>query len=195
MIASRRRVASSLVAAVVLAVTMSACTDDPGAAEPGHGNPNASSPHSSAPTTSASPADMASKKALAAYTGMWDDMVQAAETSNWEDPQLGRHATKDALRVITGLLFADHKNGVVTKGKPTYDPEVTSVKPTGDPTTVMIADCGDDRRWLKHWKKNGKRVDDEPGGLRRILAEAKLQSDGEWRVTRFAVQGVGTCTR
>lgn len=193
MIASRRRAASSLAAAVVFVVTMSACTDDPGAAEPGHGNPNTSSPHSSPPTTSASPADMASEKALTAYTGMWDDMVQAAKTSDWEDPQLGRHATKDALRVITGSLYADHKNGVITKGKLTYAPEVTSVKPKGDPATVMISDCGDSSNALKYRKKDGTRAGDAGGGRRQITAEVKLQDDGEWRVTRFAVEELGSC--
>lgn len=143
--------------------------------------------------TSASPADVEGERAIAAYVGMWDDTAEAAKTSNWEDPNLSRHATKDALRVITGLLYADRKNGLVTKGKATYDPEVTSVEPTDEPTTVMVSDCGDDSRWLKYRKKDGKPVDDEPGGRRQITAEVKLQDDGEWRVTRFAVQEVGTC--
>lgn len=189
----RRPVLSSLVTVILAAITMTACTD-PEASESGDRNPGttASSPVPS--SSAASPADEASEAALAAYTGMWDDMVEAAKTSNWKDPNLGRHATKDALRVITGLLYADHKNGVVTKGRPTYDPEVSSVKPKTAPKTVLVSDCGDDSRWLKYWKKSGKPVDDEPGGRRQITAEVKLQTDGNWRVTRFAVQGVGTCS-
>lgn len=142
---------------------------------------------------SMSPGAIARKEALAAYIGMWDDMVDAAKTSNWKDPNLARHAAKDALRVITGLLYADRKNGVVTKGRPRYDPEVTSVSPMDDPKTVRVSDCGDDSRWLKYRKKDGKPVNDEPGGRRQITAEVKLQDDGEWRVTRFAVEEVGTC--
>lgn len=178
---------------VVLLVTASPACSDPEAEAPRATAQTTSAP-SPRPTTSASPADAAGEKAIAAYVGMWQDTVEAAKTSNWEDSKLSRHATKDALRVVTGILYADHKNGLITKGKPTYDPEVTSVKPKGDPTTVMISDCGDDSGWLRYRKKDGKRVDDKPGGPRLIKAEVKLQTDGEWRVTRFAVQGVGTCT-
>lgn len=121
-------------------------------------------------------------------------MVTAAKTSDWEDPRLGRHATKDALRVITGSLYADKKNGLVTKGAPTNEPKVESVKPESDPPTVMIIDCGDSTKWLKVREKDGKRMSAGAGGGRReIRAEVKLQDDGKWRVTRFAVQGVGSC--
>lgn len=187
--AAHGRATSSLVAAIVLALALAGCTDDAGLGS----GVGATSPHSTLPPTSASPADIASEKAIAAYVGMWNDMVEAAKTSDWEDPQLGRHATKDALRVITGSLYADYKNGVITKGRPTYDPEVTSVKPRTSPDTVMIKDCADSSNSLKYFKKTGKRVSDTPDGHRLIIAEVKLQGDDEWRVTRFAVQGVGSC--
>ena len=41
--------------------------------------------------------------------------------------------------------------------------------------------------------KNGQLVNDTPGGRRSITAEVKKQQDGTWRVTRFAVEGVGSC--
>ncbi len=180
---------AAVLAAAALLLALSACTNPD--AEPAPATTSHAA--TSTPATTASPAEIAREKALAAYVGMWNDMVTAARTSNWQDPRLGRHATKDALRVITGSLYADHANGVITKGKPTYNPEVTSVKPKNDPTTVMISDCGNDSQWLKYRKKNNEPVDDAPGGRRQITAEVKLQDDGEWRVTRFAVQGVGTC--
>lgn len=184
---------TAVLGATAILVTAGAACSDPEASEPRGTTSGTSTASSSAPTTSASPADVAGERAIAAYVGMWEDMVDAAKTSDWEDSNLGRHATKDALRVITGSLYADHKNGVITKGSPTYEPEVTSVKPKDDPTTVRIADCGDSTNWLKYRKKDGKRLTGTSDGKRRILAEVKMQDDGEWRVTRFAVQGVGTC--
>lgn len=181
----------AVLAGAALSLALTACTtpDAAGPAPAGTTNRVTSSP----PTSTVSPADVAREKAVAAYVGMWDDMVEAARTSDWQDPDLGRHATKDALRVITGSLYADHRNGLITKGRPTYDPEVTSVKPRNDPTTVMIADCGDSSGWLKYRREDNRPADGERGGRRQITAEVKVQKDGEWRVTRFAVQGIGTC--
>lgn len=193
MLASRRRTASSLVAAVVLAVTMSACTDDPGAAEPGHGNPNASSPQSSAPTTSASPADVASKKALAAYEGMWADFVAAGRTSDWESKRLGDHATGLALTNMSRALYADKKNKLITKGEPVLHPEVESVEPRSNPVKVVVTDCGDSSNWLKYHAKTGKQMKGSPGGQRRINAIVEKQSDGRWKVTDYGVHEVGSC--
>ncbi|MET9628292.1 hypothetical protein ABZX92_12590 [Lentzea sp. NPDC006480] len=121
-------------------------------------------------------------------------MAAAAESSNWQAPELARYAAGDALSVITRSLHEDNDKGVVTKGRPTNDPKVTNVdRPEGIPTVVMIRDCGDDATWLKYRKGTDQLVDDEAGGRRSIIAEVKAQADGSWRVTRFAVQGVGSC--
>jgi hypothetical protein len=120
-------------------------------------------------------------------------MAEAAETSDWKAPYLADHATGDALQTITGSLYADHRNGVVTRGEPVLDPTVTSAEPPEDPTTVMIEDCGDSTNWLKYEEDTGELVDDEPGGSQRIEAEVKRQPDGSWAVTRFGVWEVGSC--
>ena len=36
-------------------------------------------------------------------------------------------------------------------------------------------------------------ADNVPGGRRSITAEVKKQPDGTWKVTRFAVEAVGSC--
>lgn len=187
------RSVGAVLAVVVLGANLSACTspDSSSSADRVPGASDTSTTSEATPSTS--PADMAGEQALAAYIGMWNDMVEAAKTSDWEDPKLGRHATKDALRVITGSLYADKKNGLVTKGQPSYDPEATSVKPKARPTTVTITDCGDSSKSLKYRKKDGKPASTSGGGRRKILAEVKLQTDGEWRVTRFAVGSLGSC--
>jgi hypothetical protein len=123
---------------------------------------------------------------------MWQQMAKADETADWQSPVLAKYATGDALGVINRSLYTDHLNGVVSKGAPTLNPHVTTVDPANDPTTVMISDCGDSTKWLKY-KTDGSPANDSPGGRRSITAEVKRQTDGSWRVTRFAVEGLGSC--
>ncbi|GAA0927543.1 hypothetical protein GCM10009574_058180 [Streptomyces asiaticus] len=124
---------------------------------------------------------------------MWRDMAEAGETSDWRSPKLSRYATGDALSTISRGMYADHINGFVYKGRPKNHPKVTSVDPSRDPNTVLISDCGDSTHWLKYRVDNGKLADNEPGGHRSITAEVKQQSDDRWKVTRFAVEGIGSC--
>lgn len=158
---------------------------------PGDATDLQTSSSSSAPTSSLSPADLAGQEATTAYTGMWQAMAKAGETADWQSAELAKYATGDALGVINRSLYTDHRNGVVSKGRPTNNPEVSSAEPPDNPATIMIADCSDSSDWLKY--KDGQPLDDTPGGRRSITAEVKKQQDGTWRVTRFAVQGVGSC--
>ncbi|MEV0318128.1 hypothetical protein ACIBKX_07680 [Streptomyces sp. NPDC050658] len=120
-------------------------------------------------------------------------MAAAAKTSDWQSLRLGRYATGDALGAITRGMYADQRNGLVTKGKPKNSPRVIELDPPADPSTVMISDCGDSSRWLKYQRKSGKLADDRPGGRQAITAKVRKQGDGTWKVTRFAVEGVGSC--
>ncbi|GHE44033.1 hypothetical protein GCM10018785_12020 [Streptomyces longispororuber] len=135
----------------------------------------------------------ARRKATTAYLGMWRDMAEAARSSDWRAPRLARYATGEALKAITRGMYADHRNGLVTKGEPENSPKITKVTPAADPTAAMISDCGDSSRWLKYRKSNGEVADDKPGGRQAITAEVKKQADGRWKVTRFAVWEVGSC--
>ncbi|MCA1835838.1 MAG: hypothetical protein LC721_05750 [Actinobacteria bacterium] len=124
---------------------------------------------------------------------MWRDFADTATTSDWRSPKLAQNATGDALLVLSRTMYADHYNGLVSRGQPVNNPRVSSVEPAEAPTTVMISDCGDDSHWLKYRADNGQLADDTPGGRRAITAEVKLARDGTWKVTRFAVEAVGTC--
>jgi hypothetical protein len=150
-----------------------------------------SSPTTSASPPSISPADSARQQATNAYRGMWRQMAKAGETADWQSPEFAKYATGDALGVINRSLYTDHLNGVVSKGAPTNNPQVSSAEPAANPTTVVISDCSDSSNWLKY--KNGQLLNDTPGGRRSITAEVKKQQDSTWRVTRFAVEGVGSC--
>lgn len=151
----------------------------------------------SAPSTSAeqpaTPADRASREALAAYRGMWQDFVEAGVTSDWQSAALGRHATGIALTNLSRGLYADSYNGLVTRGEPVLDPRVSSVEPVDNPTTVRVADCGDSSNWLKYRADTGALASDGPGGRSMITAAVERQSDGSWKVSDYAVRDPGSC--
>ncbi|MFD8494976.1 hypothetical protein [Amycolatopsis sp. NPDC059657] len=148
---------------------------------------------SSTTPSSVSPTDQAKKKALEAYTAMWHDFVAAGATSDWQSPELGRHATGIALTNMSRALYADRYNGLVTKGEPTLSPTVASAEPALDPIKIIVSDCGDSTRWLKYRADNGQLSDDKPGGRRSINAIVEKQADGSWKVSDYGVHDLGTC--
>jgi hypothetical protein len=123
---------------------------------------------------------------------MWKSYAQASHTSDWQAPYLAQYASGDALQLLTRDLYADHYNGLVSKGEPVNAPRVTSVSPQDVPKAVMIDDCADDRNWLQY-RNDGSLLDNTPGALHRIVAEVQLHTDGKWRVTRFGVDADGSC--
>ncbi|MGH3603222.1 MAG: hypothetical protein ACRDQI_04265, partial [Pseudonocardiaceae bacterium] len=177
----------------IAAVALTACGAGVSGPAPATTHSAAQSPSSTSRTSPSSPADVARQQAIAAYQGMWRDFTDAATTSNWRTPELAQNATGDALLVLSRTMYADHYNGLVSRGQPANNPRVSSVEPGEAPTAVMISDCGDDSHWLKYRADNGQLADDTPGGRRAITAEVKLARDGTWKVTRFAVEAVGTC--
>jgi hypothetical protein len=157
---------------------------------PGTRQPLTSAPASTSPVPMV---DKAKQEALAAYRGMWRDFVAAGITSDWRSPTLGQYATGVALTNLSRGLYADHYNGLVTKGEPVLNPSVFSVDPPQDPTTVVITDCGDSTHWLKYRANNGHLADDKPGGRSLINAIVDKQSDGSWKVSDYGVHEIGTC--
>jgi hypothetical protein len=185
------------VAVLVVGVAMMiAAACDSGTASspsPGTTQPGASTSSSPAPTTALSPADAAKQAALAAYQGMWADYAAASTTSDWQSPKLGQYATGIALSTISRGLYADHYNGLVSRGAPVLHPTVSSVEPLNNPTKVMITDCGDSTHWLQYRAANGQLADNTPGGRRLINATVQKQADGGWKVTDFGVHDLGSC--
>ncbi|WP_235922136.1 hypothetical protein [Lentzea tibetensis] len=144
-------------------------------------------------TSPASPADKAKQDALAVYQGMWQDFVAAGTTSDWQSAKLGQHATGIALTNLSRGLYADHVNGLVTKGEPKLSPTVSSVEPADTPTKIVVTDCGDSTNWLKYRKDNGQLADNKPGGRHLINAIVQKQTDGSWKVSDYGVHDAGTC--
>lgn len=178
----------------VLLVMVSACTAGTAA------TPALARRHMPAPTTppitsstGSSPVDAADRDAVATYRAMWADFAAAATTSNWQSPRLAVHATAYALSTMSRGLYADHYNGLVSRGAPILHPTVSSADPPGSPTKIIITDCGDDTHWLKYRASNGQLADKTPGGHRLINAVVDQQSDGSWKVTDFGVHDEGSC--
>ncbi|GAA1214302.1 hypothetical protein LY12_003448 [Prauserella alba] len=186
---------TGFVVAILVGVAVSACSSATGGNPPSSPAPSSESTATSAATTTATPtpAETAGDRAIRAYLGMWRDMAAAAKTSDWRSPRLARNATGKALSRISRGLYADHYNGLVTKGEPRNNPEVEAVTPADNPTTVDIVDCGDDSDWVKYHADTGKPANDGPGGRRHITARVEKAVDGSWKVTDFAIQDVGTC--
>ncbi|WP_253838651.1 hypothetical protein [Actinokineospora globicatena] len=139
------------------------------------------------------PAEQAKEAALAAYRGMWADFVEAGHTSDWQSVKLGVHATGVALTNLSRGLYADHYNGLVTRGEPVLNPTVSSVEPATEPKKIIVSDCGDSTNWLKYRADTGELADEEPGGRRAINAIAEKQSDGSWKISDYGVHELGTC--
>lgn len=190
-VVGRRRAVWSGVATIA-ALTLTACATNVSGSALATTHATAQPP--SAPRTpAASPADLARQQAIAAYLGMWRDFADAATTSDWRSPALARNATGDALSTLSRGLYADHYNGLVSRGRPVNSPQVSSVDPVDSPTTVVIADCGDSTASKKYRADNGQPVNDGPSGRRQINAIVKKAVDSSWKVTDFGVQAVGTC--
>ncbi|MER6062420.1 hypothetical protein ABT167_14745 [Streptomyces sp. NPDC001792] len=125
--------------------------------------------------------------AVAVYRAMWDDVVIAARTSDAEQPQLDDHAGGGALQLLRHMMQEDKRQGVVTKGRPKFAPQVVKV----GASTVVIQDCADGSRWLQY-AKDGSLKDDVPGGHHRV--DATVRKHGRrWLVESLYIGEVGTC--
>jgi hypothetical protein len=166
-------------------IMLSACDSKPGT--------TTVQPPSSTVSPAHNAADQAQRDALAAYLGMWDAFVTAAATSDWQSPKLSQYATGLALSTLSRGLNADRDKGLVSKGSPTHNAQLSSVEPAANPVKVTISDCSDSTNALKYRADDGQPANDGAGGRRLIKATVEKQADGSWKVTDFGVQGVGTC--
>jgi hypothetical protein len=179
--------------AVTAVLALAGCRSTSSATPVSGSSPTASPPGTSAAPRPVSPLDVARTQALTTYVDMWQDFSAAASTSDWQSPGLSQHARGLALSTMSRGLYADHYNGLVTRGEPILHPTVSSIQPADNPTTAMITDCGDSTHALKYRADNGQPADDGPGGHRLINATVQKQPDGEWKVSDFGIEAVGSC--
>jgi hypothetical protein len=148
------------------------------------GSPLAASNTTGAPTNPKA-------EVLAAYRGMWSDLVTAARTSDYQSPLLADHATGSALTLFVQGLARDQLRGIVTTGEPVLDPSVTSLLPSSAPTHATVTDCFDDTHWVE-FTTSGTRAKNASAGRRATTALLTEQA-GSWKVTQLTVRAVGTC--
>ncbi|MFV2021702.1 hypothetical protein [Micromonospora sp. LOL_023] len=179
-----RRLMACLVGALALFAT--ACGSDET-----YETPSTSSPATASGTPSLDPADEAERDALRAYRGMWDALVEAGKVSDPDAPDLRRHASDQALRLIVKALYINREQGEVVLGELVLDPEITALVPATDPTTATVLDCVNDENWLQY-NVSGGPVNEEPGGRHRMTATVNRTAEG-WRVSSFLLEETGTC--
>jgi hypothetical protein len=167
-------------------LTLSACGGG------SHSAGNSSVTTTSTPTSSlGTPSSRAAGNALAAYRGMWAEMVVAARTADYQDPILAQHASGAALSTLVQGLYSYRQQGLVIMGTPVTHPTVTSLTPSADPTQANVSDCFDDTHWLAY-KTTGGLENNVPGGHRQVTA---VVSDigGTWKVTQLDTGAEGSC--
>jgi hypothetical protein len=192
--AAQRHLTNIVLAATAAGALLAGCSSTPtthSPATPGTVSAEPSAPSSAPPSTS--PVEEAKQQALTAYRGMWDAFSEAATTSDWRSPALGRYATGVALTNLSRGLYADHYNGLVTKGTPTHSAEAASFEPQENPTTVVVTDCSASTKALKYHADTGALADETGGGRRLINGVVERQADGSWKVSDFGVHEVGSC--
>jgi hypothetical protein len=144
----------------------------------------------SAPSAAAASGDPRAH-ARAAYLGMWAAFVRASRTADYQSSSLAHYAAGSALSVLVHGLYKNFKNGIVTRGQPTFNPKVKVATKTDQPFQATITDCADSSHWADYLK-SGKPAPGAPRGRQRIVA--RLQPfDGVWKVTYLVVEKEGTC--
>lgn len=143
------------------------------------------------PSSPASPENAQVAAALSAYQAMWRDVVVASRTSDYQSATLADHASGQALSLITKIIYAQRKAGLVTKGAPLFEPRPTASS-TPAQSEVTFHDCGDFSNWLNYRADTGKLEDATPGGKHRIMAQVEPQQ-GVWKVTKLSLGDSGTC--
>lgn len=177
---------------VVLTMLAAGCTSKTTPSE------SASAPAVSLPMSapSRSPADVraaAVQAAVAAYRGMWQAYNAAIEVPDPNNADLARYATGNALSGLVATLTSVKKQGLKGTGQLVLSPHVTGISPINEPATISVQDCFDDSGTHVVAASPGASYHDTPGGRRICVATVERQPDGTWKVTKFTLQGVGSC--
>jgi hypothetical protein len=123
---------------------------------------------------------------------MWKAYVDASRIPDPQFPDLRRYAQDDALTVFINGLTTMHRDGLISRGDVVLHPTITAIRPDASPPTVDIDDCADTSQ-TQLIKKDGSPYRDNPGGRQSAKATVTQVNDRVWRVTSFALYGVGSC--
>lgn len=172
---------SYLLAATILAaaalVAASGCTGD------GEDSPAAGVTSGSPSPTQDGEEVQARDGALAAYAGFREAQVAASTEPDPGGGELAQYTADPLLSQLKFDLTQKRDQGLVTTGRPAWNPEATSVNVSTRPFTATIEDCFDATGWDTINKATGESVA-VPGQAKKyvVTAEAVLFDDGRWRI-------------
>lgn len=188
-----RPIALAALTAAILAIEASGCGGQDRVPQTPDSASSASHTHKAvaAPLVTANPQGQARK----AYLSMWDAFVIASGTADYRAPNLAQYAVGGALSVLTHGLYMEYVDGIVTRGRPAFRPQVTVTPTAGAAQQARVIDCADTSTWA-NYTRSGKLISGQPHGSRRIIARLQLfrQAGGpKWKVTYLNVGQPGTC--
>jgi hypothetical protein len=175
---------------VALAGCLAGAAAGCGGTPAGHPAATASAAGTPSPSPSTSPGSPRTQ-ILNAYEGMWHDYTVAARTADYQASSLSQYAAGNALMVLTRSLLNDHQQGVVLRGAPVLNPQVTAMTPAADPDSSSVSDCADDSDWLQY-TSSGQPASGAPAGRHRVYAQLQLFGP-VWKVTSLVVEAAGSC--
>lgn len=130
-------------------------------------------------------------QARQAYLGMWQAYVAASKTADYQSPTLARYAAGGALSLLTHGLYQNYQDGIVTRGQPSFRPDVTITSPGSSSAQANVTDCADSSAWV-NYTTSGKQAPGESRGRQQVYARLQPYF-GTWKVTYLVVEKVGTC--
>ncbi len=173
--------------AVGVALSVSSCSgDDKASDEPKQSStPAASAPESSASPASSDPQAADKRDVIAAYRSYWSEQVKAYAKANVEGTDLDKYASADALGRARSDVLSLQKAGVVAKGAPVNNPEVTDLDMDRKVPRATVTDCLDVSKWTRVKKKTGETVPSPKGQLKKYTATINTEKWGkQWMILK-----------
>lgn len=172
---------SRAMAGLLVVISTAACTASP--EEAPQDEPSATSP---SPSASPDPGEAV----LDAYEGLWGVIVNASRTTDPDFSELDNYAEGQAAELAQHGLGAEAEEGVVARGAPSHDPEVTSL----EETSAEIEDCMDSSEWLREDAETGELIEESPSEPLLRKVEATAGFDGlVWRISEMRIYEQGSC--
>ncbi|GAA1990508.1 hypothetical protein [Catenulispora subtropica] len=141
-------------------------------------------------------AQQARGEALGAYFGLMGDwQAGLASPDNQVGDLLSRHATGQALTLVTDDIQRSRREGIVAKGKLMISPTVTKLDLNATPPVAQVDDCADTSNFRDYHLSDGSPVvrnNGSPGGLQHFLAHVR-EEGGVWRVYDLHFYTAGSC--